>query len=49
MEPTWTSGVYPGGGCADWAVSRKQGVGYNMTATKDSLEGAEGLSKLFMP
>ncbi len=27
----------------------EKGVGYNMTAPKDSLEGAEGLSKLFMP
>ena len=24
MEPIWTSGGCPGGGCADWAVSRKQ-------------------------
>ena len=27
MEPTWTSGGCPGGGCADWAVTRKQGWG----------------------
>ena len=25
MEPTWTSGGDPGGGCADWAVAREQG------------------------
>ena len=27
MEPTWTSGGCPGGGCADWAVARQMGVG----------------------